>query len=105
MGGPASSREVSSHTDGLLQLKIFHESIPRYKATFTGVSGTAEGLLQGPGSQDRKAAWKLWGEGVFPLWVFGESRGQGSALGAVQVVGTEMTLGGSLCHCAASQSL
>lgn len=85
------------------QLKIFHESIPRYKAAFTGVS--AEGFLLGPGSQDRKAAWKVWDREFPHTGYFGESRGQGSALGAVQVAGTEMTLGGSLGHCAASQSL
>lgn len=36
---------MDSHV--LPQLKIFQESIPRYKAAFTGVS--AEEFLQGPG--------------------------------------------------------
>lgn len=69
-----SGREADSRTDVLLQLQIFHESIPRRRAAFTGTVGFLVALLRGfsrlQAAQDRKAAWKVWGEGVFPHWVF-----------------------------------
>lgn len=58
--------------------------------------GTAEGFLQA--ARTGKQPGRCGESEFYHTGYFGKSRGEGSALSAVQIAGTEMTLGGSLCH-------